>query len=98
MTSISKDVLIVNSHDIVNKQNNAYHVTIKMKPVDVKSNTYISFSEENDREDPNFKIGDVKILQHQNIKTFLQKSMFQIGLKKFSLLQKLIKRLCRGHM
>ena len=27
--------------DIVNKYNNKYHKTIKMKPVDVKSNTYI---------------------------------------------------------
>ena len=67
MTSTSKDVFIVNSHDIVNKQNNAYHVTIKMKPVDVKSNTYISFSEENDHEDPNFKIGDVTTSKYKNI-------------------------------
>ena len=27
--------------DIVNKYNNKYHKTIKMKPVDVKSDTYI---------------------------------------------------------
>ena len=35
--------------------------------------------------------------EYQNIKTFLQKAMFQIGLKKFLLLQKL-KILFRGHM
>ena len=35
--------------------------------------------------------------EFQNIKTFLQKAMFQIGLKKFLLLQKL-KILFRGHM
>ena len=29
--------------DIVNKYNNTYHSTIKMKPVDVKSSTYIDF-------------------------------------------------------
>ena len=42
MTSISKNMSIDNSNDIVNKYNNADH-TIKMKPVDVKSNTYISW-------------------------------------------------------
>ena len=30
--------------DIVNKYNNTYHTTIKMKPADVKSNTYIQFN------------------------------------------------------
>ena len=36
-------------------------------------------------------------LEYQNIKTFLQKAMFQIGLKK-SLRLKMLKTLCRGHM
>ena len=40
MTSISKNVYIDKLDDIVNKYNNTYHSTIKMKPVDVKSNTY----------------------------------------------------------
>ena len=29
--------------DIVNEYNNTYHRTIKMKPVDVRDNTYIDF-------------------------------------------------------
>ena len=29
--------------DIVNKYNNTYHTIIKIKPVDVKDNTYINF-------------------------------------------------------
>ena len=37
------------------------------------------------------------LLEYENIKTFLQKAIFQIGLKKFLLSQKL-KTLCRGHM
>ena len=37
------------------------------------------------------------LLEYQNIKTFLQKAMFQIGLKKFLRLKKL-KTLCRGHV
>ena len=40
MTSISKTVYIDKLDDIVNKYDNTYHSTIKMKPVDVKSNTY----------------------------------------------------------
>ena len=36
ITSISKNVYIDKSDDIVNKYNNTYHSTIKMKPFDVK--------------------------------------------------------------
>ena len=39
----------------------------------------------------------VILLEYQNIKTFLQKAMFEIGLKTFLLLQKL-NILFRGHM
>ena len=37
--------------DIVNKYNNTYHSTIKKKPVDVKSNTYINSIKEINYED-----------------------------------------------
>ena len=40
MTSISKNVYIDKLDDIVNKYNNTYNITIKVKVVDVKSNTY----------------------------------------------------------
>ena len=43
MTSVSKNVYIDKLDDIVNEYNNTYHRTIKMKPVDVKDNTYIDF-------------------------------------------------------
>ena len=46
MTSISKNVYTDKLNDIVNKYNNIYHSTIKMKHVDVKSNTYIDSREE----------------------------------------------------
>ena len=39
MTSLSRNVYIDILDDIVNKYNNTYS-TIRMKPVDVKSNTY----------------------------------------------------------
>ena len=44
--------------DILNKYNNTYHRTIKIKPVDVKSSTYIDFNKENYKEDHKFKVGD----------------------------------------
>ena len=43
MTSISKNVYIDKLDNIINECNNTYHRTIKMKPVDVKDNTYIDF-------------------------------------------------------
>ena len=41
MTSISKNLSIDKLDDTVNKYNNTYHSTSKMKPADVKSNIYI---------------------------------------------------------
>ena len=41
MTSISKNVYIHKLDDTANEYNNTYHRTSKMKPVDVKEDTYI---------------------------------------------------------
>ena len=57
MTSISKNVNIDKLDDIMNKYNNSYHNTIKMKPVDVRSNTYTVSNKEINNKDPKFKIG-----------------------------------------
>ena len=46
MTSISKNVYIDKLDDIVNTYNNVYHSMIKLKPADLKSNTYINSSKE----------------------------------------------------
>ena len=69
MTSISKTVCIDKLNDMVNEyNNNAYHRTIKMKPVDVKDNTYTNFKKEVNDKDPKFKVGDhVRISQYKNI-------------------------------
>ena len=68
MTSILKNVYINKLNDIVNKYNNTYHRTIKMKPVDVKDNTYIDSSEEVNDKDPKFKAGNhVRISKYKNI-------------------------------
>ena len=59
---------IINIINIVNKYNNAYNSTIKMKSVDVKSNTYIVSSKEINDKDPKFKVGDiVRISKYKNI-------------------------------
>ena len=41
MISVSKNVYIDKLDDIVGEYNNTYHRTIKIKPVDVRDNTYI---------------------------------------------------------
>ena len=46
MSSISKNVWIDQLDDTINEYNNTYHRTIKMKPVDVKDNTYINVDKE----------------------------------------------------
>ena len=68
MTSISKNVYIDRLNDIVNKYNNAYHITIKLKPVDVKSSTYIDSSKEINDKNPKFKSGDTaRISKYKNV-------------------------------
>ena len=59
-----------NLEDIVNKCNKRYHNTTKMKPVNVKSSTYIASSKGNTEKYLNLKF--VVLLHYQNIKIFLQ--------------------------
>ena len=68
MTSISRNVYIDKLDDIIDEYNNTYHTTIKMKPIDVKDNTYINTSKEINNKDPKFKVGDyVRISKYKNI-------------------------------
>ena len=68
MTSVSKNVYIDKLDDIVYEYNNTYHTTIKMKPTDVKDNTYINADKEINNKDPKFKVGDhVRISKYKNI-------------------------------
>ena len=62
MTSVSKNEYIDKLDDTVNKYNNTYYRTIKMKPIDVKSNTYIDSSKETNNKSPKFKIRDIVII------------------------------------
>ena len=68
MTSTSKNVYFDTLDDIVNKYNNKKHRTIKMKPIDVKDNTYIGFGKEVNDNDSKLKVGDhVRISKYKNI-------------------------------
>ena len=68
MTSISKNMYIDKLNDILDEYNNTYHTTIKMKPIDVKDNTYINTSKEINNKDPKFKVADhVRISKYKNI-------------------------------
>ena len=80
MTAVSKNVYIDKLDDIVNKYNNACHRTIKMKPTDVKDNTYIDSIKEV-KKILHFKL--LIMLEYQNTKTFLLMNMLQICQKKF---------------
>ena len=55
-------------NEIVNKNKNTYHSTIKMKPVDVKSNTCIGSSKDINDKDSKFKaVGTVRISQYKSV-------------------------------
>ena len=48
--------------------NNTYQKTIKMKPADVKSDSFAEYNEESNEKDPKFKVGDhVRISKYMNI-------------------------------
>ena len=68
MTIISKNMYIDKLDDIVKEYNNTFHKTIKMKPINIKDNTYINFEKEVNNKDTKFKVGDyVRISKHKNI-------------------------------
>ena len=68
MTLISKNIYIDKLDDIVNEYNNRYHRTIKMKPIDVKDNTYINIGKENNDKVLKFKVGDnARISRYKNM-------------------------------
>ena len=59
MTSVSTNLYIDKLDDIVNKDNNKYHSTVKIKAVDIKLSTYIDSSNEIIYEGPKSKIADI---------------------------------------
>ena len=58
MTAISKNIYFDALDDIVNKYNNTVHRTIKMKPIDVTSDSFAEYNEDSNKKNPKFKVGD----------------------------------------
>ena len=68
MTAVSKNVYFNILNDIVDEHNNTYHRTIKMKPIDVKPDSYAEYSVESIEKDRKFQVGDhVRISKYKNI-------------------------------
>ena len=65
MTAISKSVYFHVLDDVVNKYYNTVHRTIKVKPIDVTSDSYAEYNEDANEKDPKFKVGDCQ--EYQNI-------------------------------
>ena len=67
-TAISKNVYFDVLDDILNKQNNTVHRTIKMKPIDVTDDSYAEYNKYFNKKDPKFKVGGhVRISKQRNI-------------------------------
>ena len=68
MTAVSKSVYFDVLNDIVNKYNNRVYRTIKMKPIDVTSDSYAECNEDSNVTKPKFKVGHhVRISKYKNI-------------------------------
>ena len=45
-------------NDIVSEYHNTYQKTIKMKPMNVKNDSFAEYNEESNEKDPKLKVGD----------------------------------------
>ena len=68
MKDVSKNDYFDVLDNIVSKNNNRYHKTLKIKPINVKSNSYAEQNDVNSNDkDSKFKIGDyVTISKYKN--------------------------------
>ena len=67
MAAVSKNMYVDKVNDIVNEYNITYYRTIKMKPIEVKDNTYIDSIKKINDKDTKFKVGDhVRISKYKN--------------------------------
>ena len=67
MAAVSKNFYFDVLDDIVNKYNNTVHRTIKMKPIDVTSDSHAEYNEDSHEKESKFKVGDrVRISKYKN--------------------------------
>ena len=68
MTAVSKNVDFDVLDDIVDKYNNTVHRSIKMKPIEVTSDSHAEYNEDSNITKTKFKVGDhVRISKYKNI-------------------------------
>ena len=68
MTAISKNVYFDVLATIVDKYNTTVHKTIKMKLIDVTSDSYAEYNEDSNKNEPKFRVGDhVRISKYKKI-------------------------------
>ena len=68
MTAISLNIYFDVLDDTVNRYDNTVHKTIKMKPIEVTSDSYAKYNEDLNKKNPKFKVGDhVRISKYKNI-------------------------------
>ena len=86
MTSVSKKFYFDVLDNIVNKHNNTYHRVIKIKPTDVKPDSYAEYNVDSNEKYPKIQADDhVRISKFKNI--FAKR--YTPNQKKFLLLAKL---------
>ena len=68
MITVSKNVYFNVLDGIVDKYNNSFHSSIKMKPKDVTDDSFVEYVEESNKKDAKFKAGDnARIPKYKNI-------------------------------
>ena len=68
MTAVSKNIYFDVLNDIVDEYNNIYHITIKMKPIDVKTDFYAEYNVGSNEKDLKLSLGDhVRTSKYKNI-------------------------------
>ena len=68
MKAAPKNVYFDVLDDIVNKYNNTVHRTLKMKPIDVTSDSYAEYNEDSNEKNRKFKVSDrVRISKYKNV-------------------------------
>ena len=81
MTTVSKNIYFDVLDDNVDKHNNTIRRSIKMKPINVTSDSYAEYNEDSNEKYPKFKVGDqVRISKYKNVfaKGYTQNSSEEI--------------------
>ena len=81
ITAISKNLYFDVLDDVVNKYNNTVHRTIKMKPIDVTSDSYAEYNQDSNKKGYKFKVSyRVSISKYKNsfVKGYTQNSSEEV--------------------